>query len=211
MALRIVKDRVKEACEEGSTLKDRMTAKEVWERLVEEMNGQVRKAPSVKTVRRWLDRWVEDGVLVEGAKVKVEGVKVPVQTYTLPPFCTRALRVEICPLSLVPRERLQEKEIKRDNPSSLEDAVPHSEDVQPVPDQEGQRSDPEQDVPLDSSVVPTDLEERGTKDTSKHTKEEPHGQRAPVRATPSSAPEVDQGAGQLPVIAAITSASSASR
>jgi len=30
MALRIVKDRVKEACEEGSDLRDRMTAKEVW-------------------------------------------------------------------------------------------------------------------------------------------------------------------------------------
>jgi hypothetical protein len=193
MALRIVKDRVREACEEGSDLRDRMTAKEVWERLVEEMNGQVRKSPSSKTVKRWLDRWVEDGVMVEGAKVKVEGVKAPVSTYTLPPSCARALRKRECLLSVVPRERLQEQEIKTDKPSSPEYGVHRSDEGRPVPDNDGHRSDQKQDVHRSFPVVPRDLGERGTKDTSKHTKEEPHGQRAPVQATPSSAPEVDQG------------------
>lgn len=196
MALRIVKDRVKEACEEGSDLRDRMTAKEVWERLVEEMNGQVRKSPSSKTVKRWLDRWVEDGVLVEGAKVKVDGVKAPVPSYTLPPSCARALRKRECLLSVVPRERLQEQEITTDKPSLPEYDVRRSAEGQPVPDNDGHRSDQEQDVRRSFPVPEGDLGERGTKDTSKHTKESPHGQRAPVPATPSSAPEVDQGAGE---------------
>ena len=107
MALRIVKDRVNEALEEGCTLRDRMTAKEVWERLVEELIGQVRRSPSVKTVKRWLDRWVEDGVLVVGMPVAVEGQNKPVPSYSIPP--SRALSIKECLLSVQPRERLQEQ------------------------------------------------------------------------------------------------------
>jgi hypothetical protein len=72
-----------------TTVRDRMSAKEVWERLVEEMNAQLRKPPSSRTVKCWLDRWVEDGVLALGKKLVVEGSDKPVVSYTLPPSCER--------------------------------------------------------------------------------------------------------------------------
>ena len=204
MALRIVKDRVKEACEEGSDLRDRMTAKEVWERLVEEMNGQVRKAPSSKTVKRWLDRWVEDGVLVKGAPVPIPGSDKPALSYTLPPSCARALRKRDWVLVDPPRKPLQQNEIAKDTGESPEDGVLSSleagEDgaghAPPIPESKGQRSAHESLSFCPNPVPEGDLEEKGPKDTSKQTKESPHGQRAPVPATPSSAPEVGQGAGE---------------
>ena len=82
MTLRIVKDHALDARERGSD--DRMTAKEVWERLVEEMNGQVRKAPSQRTVERWLGRWEEEGLLIPGGKRVELGSKKPSATYTVP-------------------------------------------------------------------------------------------------------------------------------
>lgn len=88
MALRMMRDRVKEACEEDATVRDRLTAKD-RERLVEEMNGQLRKPPSSRTVKCWLDRWVEDGVLALEKKLVVEGSDKPVVSYTLPPSCAR--------------------------------------------------------------------------------------------------------------------------
>jgi hypothetical protein len=95
MALRIVKERVLKARGEDGDGEDRITAKQVWEQLVGEITGQGRKAPSSKTVRRWLDRWVTNGVLVEGKKRVVSGSDKPVTTYTLPPPRVR------CPLRSV--------------------------------------------------------------------------------------------------------------
>lgn len=204
MALRIVKDRAKEACEEGSDLRDRMTAKEVWERLVEEMNGQVRKSPSSKTVKRWLDRWVEDGVLVGGKPVIVPGSDKPVASYTLPPSCARALRIRNCPLVGAPRNPLQTQEKAMDIGVSSEGVV-HSfleggddgaAGGRPIPKSNGHSPNHESLSIAQIPVPEGDLEEQGPKDTSKQTKESPHGQRAPVPATPSSASEVDQGAGE---------------
>lgn len=181
MALRIVKDRVLKARSEDGDGNDRMTAKEVWERLVAEMGGQGRQAPSGKTVKRWLDRWVTNGVLVEGKKLRVDGVKAPVQTYTLPPTPSRALPSFSCPLSIVPRDRLQEQEITMDTPSSPEYGVHRSEVAQPVPENDGQQPEPEKDVHRFSPVVPSDLGERRTTDTKKSTnKEDPHGQRPAI-------------------------------
>jgi hypothetical protein len=91
MALRIVRDAVQRARGEFGEGPDRVTAKEVWERLGEEMTGQARKTPSQDTVKRWLGRWVSGGVLVEGQKQIVAGSKKPVTTYTLPPSRTRVV------------------------------------------------------------------------------------------------------------------------
>ena len=185
MALRVVKDRVKQARADGGDGKDWMTAKEVWTQLVEEMGGQGRQAPSSKTVKRWLDRWVSNGVLVEGKKVKVDGAKAPVQTYTLPITTTsRALSSFSCLLSIVPSNPLQEQEITMDTSSSPEYGVHRSEDDQPVPDNDGQQPDPEKVVHRFSSVVPSDLGERRTTDTKKRTHKESDGQPQPVQGAP---------------------------
>lgn len=180
MALRIIKDRVREACEEGSDLKDRMTAKEVWERLVEEMNGQLRLPPSSKTVKRWLDRWVEDGVLSYGKPLPVEGQRKPAPSYTLPPSCTRALRKQNRLVSVLPRERLQENGFLEGHSEGQEEAVLSSEDVtdspssieQPDPNMNRHAPDA---VELSVQEIPVpegDLEDERPNGTSKHTKEE---------------------------------------
>jgi len=188
MALRIVRDRVKEACEEGATVKDRMSAKEVWERLVEEMNGQLRKPPSSKTVRRWLDRWVEDGVLALGKKLVVEGSDKPVVSYTLPPSCARALRSRNRFLSILPRERLQEQGSTKGHEETSEGAVhcPESEAptslklTQPDPNRKGHGPNHENLSIAQIPVPESDLGEQGHRDTKQHTKEELHGQHKAV-------------------------------
>jgi len=161
MALRLVKDHVFQA--RAGERDDRITAKEVWEQLVGEMTGQARKAPSSRTVRRWLDRWVTNGVLVEGKKIREVGVKAPVTTYTLP-SSSRALSMEECLLSIVPQEPLQEQEITIDTPSTIGENVNRSEVVHPVHENDGQQPNPEKVVNRYLPVVEGDLEERLTND-----------------------------------------------
>jgi hypothetical protein len=134
MALRIVKDAVQRARGESGGGPDRVTAKEVWERLGEEMTGQARKTPSQLTVRRWLDRWVVGGVLVEGKKQSVPGSKKPVTTYTLPPSRVRALSMDERYLQLVPRERLQEQEKRNITPEAPEGDDNSSLEESPIPE-----------------------------------------------------------------------------
>ena len=171
MALRIVKEHVLKARGEDGTGEDRITAKEVWEQLLGEISGQGRQAPSSKTVKRWLDRWVTNGVLVEGKKRIVAGSKAPVTAYTLPttPSSSRALPAKACPLIIVPSKPLQEQEITMDTPPSPEYDVHRSEVGQLTPDNDGHQPDPEKDVHRFSSVVPSDLEERGTTDSPTRT------------------------------------------
>ncbi len=100
VALRIVRDAVQRVRGESGGGPDRLTAREVWERLGEEMTGQARKTPSAKTVKRWLDRWVASGVLVEGKQRVVLGSDKPVPSYSLPPLARvrcPSMRV-FCPL-----------------------------------------------------------------------------------------------------------------
>ena len=190
MALRIVKDRVKESRAEGGDGNDRMTAKEVWAQIIEEMGGQGRKAPSSKTVKRWLDRWVNNGVLEEGKRVRVEGAKAPVQTYTLPPTPSCALPSLPCLLSIVPSNPLQEQEITMDNPSAPEYGVHRSQDGHPISDNDGQQPDPEKVVHRFSPVVPSDLGERRTTDTKKSTHKGSEDQPQPVQGDELAAPFV---------------------
>lgn len=177
MALRIVKDRVKQARAEGGDGNDRVTAKEVWERLVEEMGGQGRQAPSSKTVKRWLDRWISNGVLVEGRKKVLPGSDKPVTSYTLPTTSSRALPSFPCPLVIPPRNPLQEQEKAMDKHDSPEDDVHCFADARPDQESNGHRPEHEQDVHCNFLVPEGDLGEQRPTDTKKSThKGDPHGQ-----------------------------------
>jgi hypothetical protein len=179
MALRIVKDRVLKARGEDGDGNDRVTAKEVWERLVGEMGGQGRQAPSGKTVKRWLDRWVTNGVLVEGRKIKVAGSDKPVPSYTLPPTPSRALPSFECLLSVRPSDPLQEQEKAKDNESTPEDAVLSSGSVSPSPERNGHQPECEQDVLCKSPVPEGDLGGQRTTDNKTRGKKESHDQPGP--------------------------------
>ena len=119
MVLRILKEAGQEALFQGQAAG--MTAKEVWERLVKEMRGQGRPAPSSKTVRRWITRWFNEGLVVEG-KPRVEpSAKRPSKTFTTLETGTKTKTAKTlnefslsraganleCPLSLVPSDPLQ--------------------------------------------------------------------------------------------------------
>jgi hypothetical protein len=188
MALRIVKARVKHARADGGDGNDRVTAKEVWERLVEEMGGQGRQAPSSKTVKRWLDRWVTNGVLVEGKPVPISGQRRPSPSYTLPPTSSRALPAVPCLLSIHPRERLQELDLRTDNSVDEGASVFSSEGGQPAQEMNGHQPDPEQDVRSRIPVPEGDLGDERTKDI--HTR----GKKGSDELlAPTLAPELGEG------------------
>jgi len=193
MALRIVKERVVAARREGGDGLDRMTAKEVWERLVEEMTGQARRAPSSKTVKRWLDRWVDDGVMVLGKKRVVEGADKPVQTYTLPLSRARALPMDECPLVIAHRKPLQEQEKAMDTDVSPEYDVHCFGQGQPVQESNGQR--PDQNIlSIGQNPVPeSDLKEQWAKDTPTHGIRGSDEQLETLPGAPRAASEVEEG------------------
>ena len=89
-----------------------MTCQAVWEQLVEEVTGQGREAPSRRSVKRGLNRWVEDGVLVLGGVV-MDGVKkgTRTSTYLTPPI----------PPSRVGCEKERDLQIVGSNPSEEAD------------------------------------------------------------------------------------------
>ncbi|MCP9791499.1 bifunctional DNA primase/polymerase [Vulcanococcus limneticus] len=118
MALRIVRDRARG---EGAPEERRMTAPEVWEQLVEERAGLGLESPSKKSVRRWLDRWVEDGVLVLGGIVMVG--KARTRTYTTPSTPPRVGWSLECPLSLVAPDPSDSQELTRDTTTDNEGHV----------------------------------------------------------------------------------------
>ena len=60
-----------------------MIAEEVWVALGERLFGQNRKAPSRRTVERWLNRWKDDGMLVGGRRLTTQKGK-PAVEYSLP-------------------------------------------------------------------------------------------------------------------------------
>ena len=80
MVLRILKEEGQEALFKGQA--GGITADAIWERLVGEMNGQGRKAPSSRTVRRWIDRWVDQGLVKEGKRRLEPGAKKHSKTFT---------------------------------------------------------------------------------------------------------------------------------
>lgn len=81
MALRIIRDAKREAGEEPFK---GLTAAEVCDVLGDELMGQSRKAVSVRTTKRWLDRWVEDGILVHGQPALSGAKNRKTSRYTTP-------------------------------------------------------------------------------------------------------------------------------
>ncbi|MGA0103172.1 MAG: bifunctional DNA primase/polymerase [Steroidobacteraceae bacterium] len=197
MALRIVKDHVLKARgEDGGRMKDRVTAKQVWETLVMEMNGQARRAPASRTVRRWLDRWVDDGVLALGKKAVVDGSDKPVQTYTLPSSRARALPMGDVLWSISPPKPLQTREKATDTANPAEYDVHCPEDGQPVQKSNGQQ--PEADgLSIGQIPVPEgDLGEKGANDTPTLGIRELHGLPEVVPGTPPEAPALAESPGK---------------
>lgn len=162
MALRLVKDHVFQA--RAGERDDRITAREVWEQLVGEMTGQARKAPSSKTVKRWPDRWVSNGVLVDGAPMPISGQRKPVPSYTLPSSSSRALSITECLLSVHPANPLQEQELRTDTSLIAPEDVRSSEDAQPVRDMNGHQPEAEPVVRSKKPVPEGDLADERTKD-----------------------------------------------
>lgn len=137
-----------------------LTAKEVWEVLVGEMGAQNRQAPSVKTVRRHLQRWAQDGMLVLG-KGKREESDRPVELFSL----ARASCSNGVPLSLTPSKPLQGLEKAKDNPEGVSLAFldPQSTESKGQPDSVSFAFEPENDC------AASDLEKQGPKDTASRT------------------------------------------
>ena len=75
-ALRIVRD-------DSTSGGNGLTAKAVWEQLAHEVSSRGLKPPSSRSVRRWLDRWVEANMLTT-QRVDVEYSDQRVVHYTLP-------------------------------------------------------------------------------------------------------------------------------
>jgi hypothetical protein len=171
MALRIVKDRVMEARSEGRQAPDRVTAKEVWEQLVEEMNGQARQAPSSKTVKRWLERWVNSGVLKAGKPVPIEGQQKPAPSYTLPPTPSRALSMPKGFLSVQPSDRLQEQGLRTDIGSGSTEVVRSAEPACPDQKLNGHPPVPENLSVQQNPVAEADLGCERSTDTPTLSKE----------------------------------------
>jgi hypothetical protein len=194
IALRIVRDRARG---DGPVEERRITCQEVWEQLVEEVTGQGKEAPSKKSVRRWLDRWVEDGVLVPGGIV-ITG-KSRTRTYTTPPP-SRVGRSLECPLSLDASNPNGGGELTRDTLKINEGHVPRSEgavtgDMSLVGDSGVPRKNPDGD---------SDLPQRGTTATNSDaymehsqtaTPETNDEKRQPAGAPAGSAVEGVQGTG----------------
>lgn len=98
--LRIVRDFVKNRLEAGESARRGITAKEAWEQLSHEMAGQGRSPSSQRSVKRWLNRWVEKKMLVMGQSVaadSADGKGKPAPTYTLSVAAQKALREELEP------------------------------------------------------------------------------------------------------------------
>ena len=118
---------------------DGLDAKTVWELLVEEQNKRGVKSPAARSVKRWLDRGVNRGMLV-AQKRKKEGSKQPVAFYGLPntPH-TRAGGVNGSPLSNVPSTPFLQQEKTMDTSTEVstvpEEVVHCSETVQPISEQ----------------------------------------------------------------------------
>jgi hypothetical protein len=176
--LKLVKQHVLGARECGGD--DRITAQEVWEGVCGLVTGQGRRPPSSRTIKRWLERWVEAGLLVPGKRKRVEGVKQLVSTYTLP--TTAAPRVgikKLCPSFVVPPKPLQTLEITTDKSPTPEDDVRCSEaaaeEVAQPPEgaeNDGHTLHLSENVHCSIPVVASDLGDQGAEDIETETTRE---------------------------------------
>ena len=156
-----------------------LTREEVWRKLLGLMQGargDRARVPSQKTVGRWLDRWVEDGLMERDNRAVQGRGKNPV-IYRV----ARALSLIGCPLSNEPPEFFQRSE----SPSDTETACPINEVVEAeLPAEEapsGSLSDTADFVRKTNRVTEGDLGDHRPKDIPTGTT------RAPAREEPEDA------------------------
>ena len=164
IALRIVRDRSRGDAPQEQR---QMTCLAVWEQLVEEVTGQGRAAPAMRSVNRWLKRWVEDGVLVLGG-ILMEGVKKNKRTHTYltPPIPPSRVGCEKwCPLSSVGSNASGGGDLTEDTGSEVDLSVLSSE-----PQLTEDTTDSPRERVLSSFPVPAmDLTQLRTEDTISDT------------------------------------------
>ena len=160
-----VLDIVKQGCkaqEAAERARVGLTREEVWRQLLGLMQGargDRARVPSQKTVGRWLERWVEDG-LMERDKRGVQGRGKPPIIYKV----ARALSLIGCPLDDNPPEFFQRSE----SPSDTETECPINEVVEaPAPEaaaQDASLSDTPNFVHKPNRVTEGDLGESRPRD-----------------------------------------------
>ena len=123
-----VLDIVKQGCKEQEAAERArvgLTREEVWRELLGLMQGargDRARVPSQKTVGRWLDRWVEDGLMVSERVPNTKGRAFLIYR------TSRALSLKSCPLSEPLPEFFQRKGSSSDNTEG-EDQVVRTEEV----------------------------------------------------------------------------------
>ena len=123
-----VLDIVKQGCkaqEAAERARVGLTREEVWRTLLGLMQGargDRARVPSQKTVGRWLDRWVEDGLMVSERVPNTKGRAFLIYR------TSRALSLKSCPLSEPLPEFFQRKGSSSDNTEG-EDQVVRTEEV----------------------------------------------------------------------------------
>lgn len=173
----LVLDIVKQGCK-AQEVEERsrvgMSREEVWRELLERIRGAQgdrARVPSKKTVGRWLERWVEDG-LMERDKRGGQNKGPAVLIYKT----SRALSLCGCPLSENVPEFFQGNGSNRDKPAESGENVPikasltedegDSASAAPASVGADDRSnwDTPNSVPIKNPAPEGDLEESGTKD-----------------------------------------------
>ncbi len=168
-----------------------LTREEVWRELISLVRGargDRARVPSQKTVGRWLERWVEDG-LMERDKRGSHKTGPALLIYRT----SRALSLIGCPLSENPPEFFQGNGSNKDTPAEEDKNVPirggltedsrdSDLDAAPAPDLNVEQPGPNRDtakfVPIKNPVTEGDLEQTQIKDTPTgttraHAHEEP--------------------------------------
>lgn len=169
----LVLDIVKQGCkaqEAEERARVGMTREEVWREVLECMRGAQgdrARVPSQKTVGRWLDRWVEDGLMVSERVPNTKGRAFLIYR------TSRALSLKSCPLSEPPPEFFQRKGSSSDSTEDEEQVV-RTEEVATkggaaLPDLVGVEAQPSSDtlksVQTKNTVDNSDLGVVRTKDT----------------------------------------------
>jgi hypothetical protein len=118
-----VLDIVKQGCkaqEAAERARVGLTREEVWRQLLGLMQGargDRARVPSQKTVGRWLDRWVEDGLMVSERVPNTKGRAFLIYR------TSRALSLNLCPLSEPLPEFFQRKGSSSDSTEGEEQVV----------------------------------------------------------------------------------------
>ncbi len=140
--LDIVKQASKDQRAAGNAIQVGVTAEEAWLALggrLRGMQGDRVKVPGALTVKRWLKRWVENGMLEEGAKTGLKAGRAPLL------FRTRALPCSFDRFIDSPPELLQ-----RQGSDSITSNCP--EEVCSNQTDETPGGDPPEDAPIEEPV-----------------------------------------------------------